>query len=97
VKVRDLLTRLSTVDPEAVVLYLGEHADASDAAEIKEIVVPDESWTCERHVPVDGRFEAVHHPTAHGLSIGWNAATDTQWEEAVVILSTDPTHRCFQR
>jgi hypothetical protein len=92
VKVREMLTRLSTLDPEAVVLYLDEYTDASDALEIREIVVPNESWTCEQHELSDGRFVEIHHPTQHGLSIGWNAAADTHWEEVVVVLSTGATN-----
>jgi hypothetical protein len=96
-RVRELLTRLSPLDPEAVVLYLDEYADASDAAEIKEIVVPNESWTCERHELTDGRFKEVHYPTGHGPSLGWNAATDAQQAELVVVLSTGPTNLRYLR
>jgi hypothetical protein len=96
-RVRELLARLSPLDPEAVVLYLDEYADASDASEIREIVVPGERWTFERHEIPDGRFEEVHHPTAHGLSVGWDAATDTRWEEAVVVLSTGLTNLHYER
>lgn len=96
-RVHELLTRLSLSDPEAVVLYLDEYADACDAAEIKEIVIPDERWTCERHESTDGRFEEVHHPTGHGLSVGWNGATDTRRQESVVVISTGPTNLRYLR
>ena len=95
-RVRELLTRLSPLDPDAVVLYLDEYADASDAVEIKEVVVPGESWTCERHESSDGRFEEVYHPTGQ-LSLGWNGATDTHRQESVVVVSTGPTNLRYLR
>jgi hypothetical protein len=53
VKVRDLLTRLSTVDR-----------------------------------PKDGRVNKIYHPAVGGPTLGWNEATDVQWPERVVILSS---------
>jgi len=88
-KVSELLSRLAAADPNAVVLFLGEYVDATDATEIKEIIIPDEGWTCERYAISTGNAE-VHHPTAHGLSLGWDEVTCTKWAEAVVILSTGP-------
>jgi hypothetical protein len=81
---------MDEADPNAVLLYLAPYADPSDAEEICEVVLVSESWTCERHHLPDGGTSDVHHPASHGLSIGWNEATDKRWSERVVILSSEP-------
>lgn len=94
--VGELLSRLGTCDRNAVGLFMDEHSDASDATEIQEVVVPAVSWMCERHATVAGNVD-FHHPTANGLSLGWDEAACTRWEEVVVVLSTSPTNLCFSR
>jgi hypothetical protein len=94
--VGELISRLSIADPNAVVLHMDEHADASDAAEIREIFVPDDSWTCERHATAIGNVE-IYHPTDHGLSVGWDEVTSRRWEREVVVLSTGPTNLRFSQ
>jgi hypothetical protein len=91
VKVCELISSLTGLDPDAVVLYLDEYADTTDAVEINEILAPNERWTCERHVLLDGRFVEVHHPTEGGLSVGWNPSGDQLREENVVVLSSRRT------
>src|SRR5258706_14623318 len=88
-KVRELLHELEEADPDAVVLSLPPYADPTDAEEVCGVVIVAEAWTCERHYTADGKTTDVHHPAGHGLSIGWQAATDRQWRERVVILSSD--------
>jgi hypothetical protein len=87
VKVRDMLRRLRNADPDAVVLWRPPWADASDAEETCEVVLVHEAWTCERHGATDGSTSDAHHPSGHGLSLGWDQSTDEQWTERVVILS----------
>jgi len=36
----------------------------------------------------DGRVDKIYYPAAGGPSLGWNEATDQQWNELVVILSS---------
>ncbi|MGF6596314.1 hypothetical protein P3T23_001021 [Paraburkholderia sp. GAS448] len=36
----------------------------------------------------DGRVDKIYYPAAGGQSLGWNEATDQQWNELVVILSS---------
>jgi hypothetical protein len=90
VKVRDILCRLQSADPDAVVLYMPAWADTTDAEEINEVAIVREAWTCERHRAPDGTTSDVHHPSDNGLSFGWNESTDKEWPERVVILSSVP-------
>ncbi|EUC16530.1 hypothetical protein [Paraburkholderia hospita] len=87
-KVRDLLRHLKEADPDAVVLYLAPHADASEADEIVQVTVSNELWTCERHLSADGRVDKNYYPAVGGTSLAWNEATDERWTECVVILSS---------
>jgi hypothetical protein len=88
VKVKEILHRLQDADLDAVVLWLAPYADASDAEEICDVTLVTEPWTCERHRWEDGRVDDIHHPTAGGLSVGWDQANDEQRLEQVVILSS---------
>ncbi|KDR40618.1 hypothetical protein BG61_24065 [Caballeronia glathei] len=87
-KVRDLITRLGSVDQDALLLRLALYADASEAEEVCVATPMNETWTCERQMSVSGEILHIHYPSSHGLSLGWNAATDQSWSERVVILST---------
>ena len=87
-KVRELLRHLSEADADAVVLYLPQYGDMTDAEEVLNVAVIAEPWTCERHYAADRKTTHVHHPSDHGLSIGWQVATDRQWRERVIILSS---------
>ncbi|ADG14518.1 hypothetical protein BC1002_0414 [Paraburkholderia atlantica] len=88
-RVRHLLRHLQEADPDAVVLYLPQYGEMTDAEEVLNVAVIAEPWACERHYAAEGKTTDVHHPAEHGLSIGWQAATDRQWRERVVILSAD--------
>ncbi|MEI5996292.1 hypothetical protein H3V53_03440 [Paraburkholderia bengalensis] len=46
-KVRELMAHLAQADPDAVVLLFPQHADSTDGAELKEIIVPESSWVHE--------------------------------------------------
>ena len=87
-KVWNMLHRLQDADPDAVVLYLPPYADDSDAEEICDVVLVSDMWTGERHRSADGSLLHVHHPAVGGLTLGWNQATDEQWSERVVILTS---------
>jgi hypothetical protein len=87
-RVRDLLRHVQEANPNAVVLYLPQYGDMTDAEEVLNVAAIAEPWTCERLYAADRKTTNVHRPAEHGLSIGWQAATDTQWHERVVILSS---------
>jgi hypothetical protein len=75
---------------DAVILWLQPYSDLGEVDEISQVALPQELRTCERHVLADGSVCDVHHPIAHGLSLGWSEQTDERWTERVVILSCAP-------
>ncbi len=89
-RVRDLLSRLHAADPNAIVLWLPPWADASEADEICDVVLVAEPWACECHPTTDGQVSLSYYPAGHGHSLGYNLATDKEWPERVVILSSGP-------
>ncbi|CAB3727992.1 hypothetical protein LMG22037_05330 [Paraburkholderia phenoliruptrix] len=86
-KVAELLTRLKDADPDAVVLLFPRYADFAETEELVDVVLIAEPWTCERHREADGTTKVIHHPASDGCPMGWDAATDDNWLERVVILS----------
>jgi hypothetical protein len=68
-------------------LLLPRYTDLTETEELDGVVLIGEPWTCERHRDADGTTTDVYHPSSHGPTIGWDAATDESWSERVVILS----------
>ena len=46
-RVRELLDRLGGADPEALVLVFPQYPDYSDAAVLRDVIVPEKHWTHE--------------------------------------------------
>jgi len=86
VNVRDLMSRLGDADEDAVVLYLQEGADPSEANEICHVELVSALWTCECQIRSDASTKYIHHPASHGFSIGWNSTSDSYHPEYVFIL-----------
>lgn len=86
--VRELIERLLAADPNAVILHLEPHDDASDAQEVHEVMCLREEWTCERRQTNNGTTIDVNRPARHVLTLGWNAKADAQKAERVVVLSS---------
>jgi hypothetical protein len=76
-RVRELLEHLYGAAPDAVVLWQQPYSDLGEVDEISQVAVPQELWTCERHMSTDGHACDLHHPTEYGLSLaGTRRPTD---------------------
>ncbi|NVH73676.1 hypothetical protein FSB08_14140 [Paraburkholderia sp. JPY432] len=90
-KVRDLLERLSTVDPESVVLFLEAWSWVDEADEIATVTVPKELWTFEESSE-SGNAYSIFYP-GNDRNIGERSRHNVRQREVrVVILSNGTTN-----
>lgn len=94
-KVRELLHALRNVDVDSTVLFLAEHADASDADEVCEIYLAPRRWIHEAGKR-DGREYHSWYP--YQPELRGRACMSVRYEtRRVVVLSTGPTNLRFVR
>ena len=94
-KVRELLNALRDVDEGSTVLFLAEHADASDADEVCEIYLAPRRWTHEvgKHGGREYHSLYPYQPERRGSTY-----TSVRYEtRRVVVLSTGTTNLRFVR
>ena len=88
--VAELINLLQQADPSSKVLFLGEYADADEADEIQEVVIPTSEWTHEEGCYEGRQYEVRYPGPAAQREVGY---TDVKHEtERVVLVSTGPTN-----
>ncbi|VXC77869.1 conserved hypothetical protein [Burkholderia sp. 8Y] len=90
-KVAELLVRLKSADPEAIVLMLGSLQDLSATVEVGRVHQLGQAWIREYVRLHDGRVEGYLRPPNRPSAPGFNAATGEAYEEQVVILASEST------
>ncbi|MGF6658184.1 hypothetical protein OKW34_008774 [Paraburkholderia youngii] len=90
-KVRDLLQRLSTVDPESVVLFLEAWSWVDEADEIATVTIPKEAWTFEESRE-PGKTYSVFYPGNDRNTEERSRQYVRQRQVRVVILSNGTTN-----
>jgi hypothetical protein len=91
-KLRELMSALADADPESTVVFLEDYADSDQSSEVREVIIPKSSWTCERGLFYGDEYE-VRYPGEPQSAFQDDAAyTGVVYNpERVVILSNGPT------
>ncbi|SRR6266702_629652 len=89
VNVQELMAQLAQADPQAEVLFLDLHADADEADEVRLVDIRTESWTHERGMYGNERYEAFYPGEPCERESGYSSIVTS--EERVVVLSAGPT------
>ncbi|CAL8474863.1 hypothetical protein [Caballeronia sp. S22] len=90
-KVAELLVRLKSADPEAVVLVVGSLQDLSRTVEVGQVHRPSNAWVREYQQLYDGQIKGYLRPPNKPPNPGFNPATGEAYEEHVVIIASEFT------